>query len=158
MTPLDYFMALAAEHTLVGHRDEEPHFASSLDDAATLMARRMFYPAVFLNVGDFSFEGTDGNLLQVQEMALVFAEHVKDSGNVEEVHAAFEKTETICLDFIARMIRDRMRLAEPMKRFNASGAETHKIEMEAAGLYGWILMFRLPLPFKPLNCNDNFTT
>ena len=157
MTPIEYFQALAAEHALVGHTSEEPHFASSMDDAATLMARRLFYPAVFLAEGDFNIGGSDGNLLQVQDFSLVFAEHVKDSGNVEEVQAAFDKTGTICLDFLARMVRDRMRLTAPMKRFDASGAEAHRIEHDAAGLYGWILLFRLPLPFTPLNCNNHFT-
>lgn len=156
MTPTEYFQGLAAEHAKVGHKENEPHFASSVEDASTLMARILYYPAVFLEEGDFSVGGTEGNLLYIQDFHLVFVEHVMDSGDVKEVQDAFKKTGVICRDFLARMIRDRKQLKAPMKRFDANGAEAHKVELEEAGLYGWFLQFRLPLPFNPVNCNEHF--
>lgn len=39
MTAREYFEQLAAQHKLVRHTAEEPHFSCSSDDAATLMAR-----------------------------------------------------------------------------------------------------------------------
>jgi len=144
MTVREYFELLATEHTMVRHRPEtEPHFACSMDDAATLMARRLHYPAVFLDEGDMVVTGTaDGELLQ-RQYGLAFATHVQDSGNEAEKEAAFLATETIMIDFLTRMIRDKSKGLAPVRRFSPFGAEAHRVELADAGLYGWLLLFTL---------------
>ena len=66
MSVKEYFEAIASEHRMVQHSDTKPHFASSLDEAATLEARRLHYPAIFLQGGDFFFvlQQAEGKLLQ----------------------------------------------------------------------------------------------
>lgn len=153
----DYFEQLAAEHELVRHRETtEPHFACSMDDAATLMARRLYHPAVFLGEGDVQVTGSVGNELLQHDYVLVFAEHVADSGNEEEKAKAFALTETVMRDFLARMIRDKRQGIRPVARFNPIGSEAQRVEHADAGLYGWILLFSLSTPLSSLNCNEHF--
>lgn len=144
MTVREYFELLVTEHTMVRHRPEtEPHFACSMDDAATLMARRLHYPAVFLDEGDMVVTGTAGGELLQRQYGLAFAAHVQDSGNEAEKEAAFSATETIMIDFLARMIRDKSKGLAPVRRFSPFGAEAHRVELADAGLYGWLLLFTL---------------
>ncbi len=156
MAVKDYFQSLAAEHTMVQHRSEEAHFASSLDDAATLMARRLHYPAMFLDEGDISFEGTTGNVLMLREYAIAFVDHVKDAGNEAEKNTAFETTFTIMRDTVARMVRDKTDLVQEVRHFDPIGAEAHRVELSEAGLYGWVFLFSLPTNLSTLNCNEHF--
>lgn len=144
MTVREYFELLATEHTMVRHRPEtEPHFACSMDDAATLMARRLHYPAVFLDEGDMVVTGTAGGELLQRQYGLAFAAHVQDTGNEAEKETAFLDTETIMTDFLVRMIRDKSKGLAPVRRFSPFGAEAHRVELADAGLYGWLLLFTL---------------
>lgn len=157
MTVREYFEQLAAEHTMVKHLpEEEPHFASSMDDAATLMARRLHYPAVFLDEGDIVVSGTVGGELLERQYGLAFATHVEDSGNEAEKEDAFQLTETLMGDFLARMIRDKSKGLAPVRRFSPFGAEGHRVELADAGLYGWLLLFTLDTNLSTLNCNNHF--
>ena len=157
MTVREYFEQLAMEHTMVKHRPEtEPHFACSLDDAATLMASRLNYPAVFLAEGDMVVAGTVGCELLQRQYSLAFATHVKDSGNEAEKGAALQNTGTIMKDFLARMIRDKRQGVAPVRRFSPFGTEAHMVELADAGLFGWILLFTLDTNLSTLNCNEHF--
>lgn len=156
MTAKEYFEQLATEHTLVKHSAAEPHFGCSLDDASTLMARRLYYPAVFLAEGDMVVNGSAGNELLNREYSLVFATHVKDSGNETEKASAFDLTETLLRDFLGRMFRDRQKGVSPMVRFSPLGSSAYRVELSEAGLYGWILTFSLSINLSKLNCNQNF--
>lgn len=158
MNVRDYFEQLAAEHTLIRHQPEsEPHFACSTDDAATLMARRLNYPAVFLDEGDMFVGGTTGNELLQQDYALAFATHVRDSANEKEKAQAFSLTAGLVRDFLARMLRDKRQGIRPVARFEPIGCEAHRVELSDAGLYGWILLFPLLTPLSSLNCNEHFS-
>ena len=158
MNVRDYFEQLAAEHTLIRHQPtSEPHFACSHAAAATLMARRLNYPAVFLDEGDALVTGSVGNELLQREYSLAFAQHVTDSGDEAEKANAFDLTETVMRDFLARMIRDKRQGVRPMVRFGPIGCEAHRVELADAGLYGWILLFSLLTPLSSLNCNEHFS-
>lgn len=152
----EYFEGLASEHRLVQHSEAKPHFASSMDDAASLMARRLSYPAVFLDRGDFEVSGADGNYFTDSDYILSFVEHVKDSGNELEKEEAFRKTGRILLDFLGRMVRDKRKLVRPMVRCSISGARALRVENADAALYGWLLMVKITESLNPLNCNENF--
>lgn len=159
MTVREYFEQLATEHTMVRHRpEEEPHFACSMDDAATQMARRLHYPAVFLDEGDMVVAGTAGGELLQRQYGLAFATHVQDSGNEAEKETAFRDTETVMCDFLARMTRDKGKGLAPVRRFSPFGAEAHRVELADAGLYGWLLLFTLDTNLSTLNCNEHFRT
>ena len=155
MSVKEYFEALATEHQLVRHSDTEPHFACSMDDAATRMARRLYYPAIFLEGGDFYVTGTPGGELLPETYVMAVVQHVKDSGNEEEKTEAFKLTKTIARDILGRMVRDKKRVIEPMQRFNAIGTEAHRVELADAGLYGWIIQFDITEKMSSLNCNEN---
>lgn len=151
----EYFERIAMEHSMLRHSDAEPHFASSMDDAATLMARRLFYPAMFLDGGNFEVSGSDNSYLLNEDYTLAIVDHVKDSGNVKEVEQAFAQTRVILRDIVARMIRDKRKALKPMVRFNASGIQGVRVELVEAGLYGWLLFLNIPEPLPTLNCNEN---
>lgn len=155
MSVKEYFEALATEHHLVKHSDAEPHFACSMDDAATLMARRLYYPAIFLEGGDFYVTGTPGGELLPEAYTLAVVTHVKDSGDEDEKSEAFKLTKTIVRDILGRMMRDKKRVIEPMERFNAIGTEAHRVELADAGLYGWVVLFDITEKMSSLNCNEN---
>ena len=156
MTPLEYFQTLATEHTLVGHSEDHPHFAYTMDDAATLMARRLEYPALFLDAGDLQVTGGPGNELLARSYTLAVVTHVQDSGSTAEVESAFGLTETILTDVLARMVRDKRIGTQPVSRFSPLGAEGHRVELSEAGLYGWVLFFSLTSSLSTLNCNEHF--
>ena len=157
MSVKDYFEHLASEHTLVRHRAEaEPHFACSLDDAATLMARRLYYPAVFLYEGDLAVTGSIGNELLQRDYTLVSATHVLDSGDESQKREALEVTETVMTDILARMVRDKRIGEKAVSRFSPLGCEAHRVELAEAGLYGWLLFFNLTTSLSTLNCNAHF--
>lgn len=156
MTAKEYFTQLATEHTLIHHTEAEPHFASSMDDAATLMARRLHYPALFLDEGDLQVTGDNGNELLQRSYTLAVVTHVKDSGNEAEVIEAFDLTETILTDILARMIRDKRIGTKAVSRFSPMGAEGVRVELSEAGLYGWVLLFHLTTSLSTLNCNNHF--
>lgn len=158
MTAKDYFENLATEHSMVLHRDTEPHFACSMEDAATLMARRLYYPAIFLDEGNLQITGNDGNELLQREYALAIVSHVTDAGNEKEIHQAFDTTETIMTDIIARMVRDKSLGNQPVSRFTPIGCEAHRVELTDAGLYGWMLFFSLTSRLSTLNCNEHFNS
>lgn len=156
MNVREYFEALSTSHVMVQHSAEEPHFACSIDDAATLMARRLHYPAVFLNEGDIIIGGSNGNELTEREHILAFVQHVRDAGDIEEVAAAFDTTETIMRDFLAKMVTDKQKGIAPVARFSAIGSEAHRVELAEAGLYGWMLFFNISSRLCILSNNENF--
>lgn len=158
MTVREYFEQLATEHAMVRHRqEEEPHFACSMDDAATLMARRLYYPAIFLQAGDLMITGTAGNEILQRDYALAVVDHVKDNGDEGEKKKAFDRTENILTDILARMIRDKRIGEKTVSRFSPVGCEAHRIENADAALYGWLLLFPLSSSLCTLNDNGHFT-
>lgn len=158
MTVKEYFTQLATEHTLIRHSEAEPHFACSMDDAATLMAHRLLYPALFLDEGDLLVTGDNGNELLQRSYSLAIVTHVQDSGNEAEKQDAFDQTETILTDILARMIRDKRIGTKAVSRFSPLGAEGVRVELSEAGLYGWILLFHLTNSLSTLNCNEHFNS
>ena len=158
MNVKEYFEALAEEHKLIRHSQAEPHFACSMDDAATLMARRLYYPAIFLDGGDFYVSGTPGNELLPEAYTLAVVTHVKDSGNEEEKATAFALTKTIVCDILGRMVRDKRKLIGPMQRFNVIGTEAHRVELADAALYGWVVLFDISGKLSTIDCNENFNS
>lgn len=153
MNVREYFELLAAKHLSVKHTDEKPHFACSVDDAETLMARKLYYPAIFLDEGDILFTGSAGNELVEREYSLAIVTHVKDAGNKNEIAAAFSTTEDIMHDVVARMVQDRRKGLEPVRRFSVIGSEAHRVELVEAGLYGWIVLFSLSTKFCDISTN-----
>ena len=158
MSVKEYFEAIAGEHRMVQHSDAEPHFASSLDEAATLEARRLHYPAIFLQGGDFQVIGTEGNYMTSEEYRLVVATHVKDTGNEVEKDEAFKMTKMILRDILARMIRDKRKLVKPMIRFDVAGTQVIRVENVDDGLYGWLVILSLTEGLTTLNCNENLNS
>lgn len=141
MSVKDYFEDLAARHKKLLHREEEPHFACSMDDAATLMAFRLCYPAVFLDEGDFTIGGETGHKLLRSECRLAFVTHVMDSGNWAEILDAFAITKVIMKDFLTCIEIDRSAGNRIARSIQMVGAEGHRVELEGSGLYGWMLFF-----------------
>ncbi len=156
MTFEKYIEALATEHTLVAHSEAEPHFACSMDNAASLMATKLLYPAIFVDGGDMVSAGEPGNELWLRDYTIAFVQHVTDAGNTGEVNEALQLAEQIMTDFVGRMVRDKRKGVKAVRRFDPLKLEAHRIELSEAGLFGWILIVSMNSPMIFLNCNDNF--
>lgn len=142
MTPFHtYIENLCRRHHSIRHTDKVPHFASSADSAQTAMARRLHYPAVFLDVGDFDFAGDNSHKIMRRSISIAFVTHVRDSGNAEEIQTALNNMEQLMMDFIAQMDADRKACLKVAMGVQLAGGEAHRVELEGAGLYGWMLFF-----------------
>ncbi|MBO4906226.1 MAG: hypothetical protein J5486_04205 [Bacteroidaceae bacterium] len=150
MTPFQtYISQLCTRHKDIRHSADETHFACSADSAQTVMAQQLHYPAVFLDEGDFTIGGETGQMAQRRECSLTFVTHVADSGSSEEVQAALTMTGRLLLDFLSKIVSDRREAKREVRGIQLVGAEAHRVELEGAGLYGWMFFFanetQLPL-------------
>ena len=152
-----YIEELCREHKLVKHSDEECHFSSLVSDFDNKLQRKMCYPCVAIDTDGFRIGGSAGNVMQTPQFNMYFLQHVRDHGDLQEKLNAFDSTLTILNDFVARMMRDKMKGREPVARFSMIGAEAYRIEFTDAALYGWGIALELPISFNTLNCNNNFT-
>lgn len=158
MTPFEqYIEQLATLHPAIGHSDEECHFSFTADDSQSRMASRMHYPCVVVDTGDFAFGGQPGNVFLSDEVTLFFLQHVRDTGDIQEVRQAFADMRGVLLDFVRRFSRDKRALRHKfLARFTVEGAEGHRVYMQDAGLYGWALLFSSDASFTDLDCNHIF--
>lgn len=158
MTFSDYIEQLCREHTQIGHSDTEVHFTDLDNDAQNCYARKMHYPCVVLDEGDFDVRGQEPQPVMVDTCMIMFLAHVKDTGDADEIRSTFAKTRTICEDFLKRMLRDKKAGVEPVKRFQAVGCTGQRIYMKDVALYGYALEIERPSLLNSLDCNSAFQT
>lgn len=146
---------LAEQHPLVKHSEDKMHFASSLDEADNAYARNMCYPCVCLDLGDMRINDSP----QVERsVVLAFMQHVSDTGNEREKHEAFGLTGDIAIDFLAQLesIAENHSKLSFVSRFNIDGAELVRVELEEAGLYGWMCYFQHTFNLNSIVCEKHF--
>ena len=158
MTFEQYIEQLAEQHPEVRHvPDFEVHFSCLQEDATTKLARKVRYPFIVVDGGDFDFSGQPGNILQRDSYTLMFLDHVRDSGNTAEIQQVFAKTKTIMMDFIKKMNRDKKRLRYPfLNRFELNGIEGTRVSSQESNLYGWIIQLISTVSFNDTDCNNAF--
>lgn len=152
----DYIEQLCRTHKDIMHQDDEMHFTDLADEEQNGYAHKMHYPCVVLDDGDFDMREPDKQLQLVDKSSLMFLTHVRDTGDANEIRAAFALTKQLCKDFMRRMLRDRKNGVPVMRRLNLDGATGERIFMKDVALYGYVLEFENPEIFVDLDCNNAF--
>lgn len=154
----DYIEDLCRQHPLIRHEaDGKCHFSLLTDDSQTRFAQTMRYPCVVLDVGDFNFSGQPGHVQIDTEFSILFLEHVRDTGNSQDVQQAFSTTRSILLDFARKFSRDKRALKHQfLARFELIGSEGHRLYFKDAGLYGYALFFNNNESFSDADCDHIF--
>lgn len=156
MTFSDYIEMLASQHKEVRHREGECHYSFMAEDAQqSLSHMRMSFPCVLLDEADVDFTGSDSQTFQRDGYSLLFVDHVRDTGDADEVRRAFHRMRCVALDFLKRMVRDRNRV-RILNRFSLVGVELERVYLESAGLYGYGTFLRHSVLFTDLDCNHAF--
>lgn len=146
---------LARQHADVQHTDTSIHFACTLDDADNAYARTMHYPAVVLDLGDMN---VNPNLEVGRNVTLMFLDHVKDTGSERQKTYAFDRTADIALQFLAQMERTADTHPEHtfLSRIEISGAQLFRVELQEAGLYGWVVSLQHTFSMRSVVCQKVF--
>ena len=154
----EYIEELSRNHPFIRHEENDKcHFSCLEDDSQIKMARTMCYPCVVVDSGNFSFNGSVGNVLLNTEFSVMFLEHVRDTGNNTEITAAFRSMKNILLDFARKFSRDKRAVKYRfLNRFTLIGSEGHRIYLKDSGLYGYILFFNADESFVDIDCDNVF--
>ena len=150
-----YMESLAAEHRLVGHGGAECHFSDMASDLAQKMRRRMCYPCVALDCEGFSVAGRPGAMAVRYLYDVYVLDHVRDTGDQDEVRATMDATRGILLDILRRMMRDKAAGMPPVASLDVSEAEGFPVFFKEMALYGWGMSVIVPETLNPNLCNQN---
>lgn len=136
---------LSRKHKVVQHSDDKCHFASTLDDAQNKHARKMHYPCVLLDKGDFTYSSVGADIGKRRTVTLLFVDHCKDVGNSKMIDGIFDSMEGVCDDFMKKLM-ELSRSSAPsnrfLKRFSLEGVEGTRIVLESPALYGWAVIIQ----------------
>ncbi len=152
----DYMEELAREHKKVGHSEEECHFSDMASDLAQKLRRKMCYPCVAVDCEGFAVSGAPGNLMLRNVYDIYVLEHVRDTGDQDELRQTMGRTCVILNDILRRMMRDKERGARPVAFFEVSDAEGFPVVFKEMALYGWGLSVIVPETLNAHLCNDHF--
>lgn len=150
---------LAERHPKVRHSPDEVHFACSLDSADNAYAHQMHYPCVALDLGDMRL---DDETTVDRSIVLIFLQHVSDTGSEQERDAAFDLTGDIAIDFLAQLAKLSDSETCPnlsfLRRLSLAGTEMARVELEEAGLYGWLVSMSSTFSLSSVLCHTDFGT
>lgn len=148
---------LAQQHPKVQHSESERHFACTLDSADNAYAHSMHYPCVALDLGDMRL--VDDSTVE-RNIVLMFLQHVNDTGSEQQRESAFDLTGDIAVDFLAQLnnLSDASvcRALSFLRRIDLTGTELVRIELEEAGLYGWLVSLSSNFSLNSVLCRTDF--
>lgn len=146
---------LATQHVDVRHSDTSTHFACTLDDADNKYACDMHYPCVALDLGDMEITTAPD---VSRNIIIMFLDHVSDTGSEREKQAAFDRTADIAVEFLAQLchIADHHPELRFLSRIDINGTDLVRVELEDAGLYGWMARFSHTFSLSPALCQPRF--
>lgn len=157
MTFTEYLEQLSREHALIRHSDAECHFSSLADEQATRLSTLMHFPCVGVDRGGFLIKAVPGRTLSYSEYAVMFLQHVSDSGDTHAVLTALGDMYAVACDFLARMMRDRKSGSYPeLNLLSIEGTEGYRLVWRDSGLFGWMLMFVIGEPVPVSDCRQAF--
>lgn len=159
MTFEEYIEDLCRQHPAIQHEvADKCHFSCLADDSQTKLARRMNYPCVVVDTGDFAFGGQVGNVLMNTEYSIMFLTHVRDTGNEVEVLFSFRNMKQVALDFLKKFVRDKKKpeFRQILARFSVVGSEGHRVYFKDSGLYGYAIFLNADESFNEADCEHVF--
>lgn len=131
---------LAAQHEKFLHSDKECHFSTNIDAAQNSFARKMHYPCIVMDYGDFTYTSLSGADGKRRNVTLLFLDHVKDTGNSAEIEKVFDEMEDVCDDFmikITELSKSKDKAYRFLSRFSLDGVAAERISLESPALFGW---------------------
>ena len=156
MTFSEYLEQLASLHKAIKHSDEECHYSDLSEDAQNAYShRKMHYPCVVLDEAGSVFSVSDSQPYDTDIYNILFVDHVKDTGDANELRATFAKMKEVAKDFLRRMLRDR-KTVKLLNRFSVADVEMEKVYLQDAALYGYVVFLRNTSLFLEQDCNKAF--
>lgn len=156
MTFSEYLEHLASLHKAIKHSDEECHYSDLSEDAQNAYShRRMHYPCVVLDEAGTVFSVSDSQPYDTDIYNILFVDHVKDTGDANELRATFAKMKEVAKDFLRRMLRDR-KTVKLMNRFSVMDVEMERVYLQDAALYGYVVSMKTSTFFLEQDCNNAF--
>lgn len=138
----DLMRDLCSQHGEILHSDKVCHFSTNIDHAQNSFARKMHYPCVVLDYGDFTYTSVGGADGKRRTVTILFLDHAKDTGKFDAIEAIFDKMEDICDDFMMKLVelsKSNDKKYRFLTRFKIDGVEAQRIQLESPALYGWAL-------------------
>jgi hypothetical protein len=154
---IEYFEYLAANHTGIGHKENETHFFRfELEDVLTSLKGDIHFKALILEGYDFGFGYRHSdNLLKQRNGAFIIIDRVMDENDFDAITQAYDECEEIGDEIIVRIASDKRNRNVPVVRdFQIEGIQGNMIANAAEGYYGMRYTYSLVSP----RTNDVDTT
>lgn len=153
-----YFENIARMHVEIQHSDNEKHFFRfELDEVLSGIQRSdVAYPMLILE--GYNYDYTDNksdNIIKNRNSAFILLNHCHDISDYENVHAIWDKLETIADDILIKMKLDKRNPLMPVIRgFEYSSIESKLIANEIGNSIGIRINFTISAPV-PSDVNPN---
>jgi hypothetical protein len=139
-----YFQTLASQHKRIKN-----FYRFELDEVLTDL-RDLETPCLIMEGYKFSFtDNKSDNILKTRGGAFILLEHVKDIGDFNAIHAAWDNLEEIGDDVLARIRSDRHALSSPVQNFPIETVEAQLISTDLGNFYGIRFTFDIVCKFNP---------
>ena len=139
-----YFQTLASQHILI-----KKFYRFELDEVLTSL-RDMETPCLIMEGYKFSFtDNKSDNILKTRGGAFILLDHVKDIGDFNAIHSAWDSLEEIGDDVLARIRSDRHVLSSPVQNFPFESVEAQLISTDLGNFYGIRFTFDIVCKFNP---------
>jgi hypothetical protein len=139
-----YFQTLAAQHKLIKN-----FYRFELDEVLTDL-RDLETPCLIMEGYKFSFvDNKSDNILKTRGGAFILMDHVKEFGDFNAIHAAWDNLEEIGDDVLARIRSDRHDLSSPVQNFPLESVEAQLISTDLGNFYGIRFTFDIVCKFNP---------
>lgn len=141
---VSYFQTLASQHTLIKN-----FYRFELDEVLTSL-RDMETPCLIMEGYKFSFtDNKSDNILKTRGGAFILLDHVKDIGDFNAIHSAWDSLEEIGDDILARIRSDKHVLSSPVQNFPFESVEAQLISTDLGNFYGIRFTFDIVCKFNP---------
>ena len=140
---VSYFQLLASEHVSIKnfYRFEVDEVLTDLRDIET--------PCLIMEGYKFSFtDNKSDNILKTRGGAFILLDHVKDIGDFNAIHTAWDNLEAIGDDVLARIKSDRNVSSSPVQNFPFESVEGQLISTEFGNFYGIRFTFDIVCKFN----------
>lgn len=152
----EYIAKLCELHKAIKHSSNEVHYTDVSEGAQNGYAHmHMHYPCVVLEEESVTFS-TGQTPLEHDRYIILFVDHVRDTGDADEIRNVFNTMKTVGIDFLRRFSRDKKKLVKPLERFSINEVEMTRVSLKAAALYGYAMSVNIESKFIDLDCNQAF--
>jgi hypothetical protein len=147
---IEYFEDIARTHVEIQHTDNEKHFFRfELDEVLNGIQRSdVAYPMLILE--GYGYDYTDNksdNIIKNRSSAFILLDHCPDISDYANVHAIWDKLETIGNDILIKMKSDKQNPLTPVIRgFEYSSIESKLIANEMGTSIGIRINFTISAP------------